>query len=54
MEGADIVAEAITEEPLFGIIDIILFVILVGIGAWYLLKDRKKPEVTHTKSYSIQ
>lgn len=52
---ADIGVEAIMEEePMLGIIDIILIIILFGLGAWWLLKDRKKPELAQTKSYSIQ
>ncbi|EEB11242.1 NADPH--cytochrome P450, putative [Pediculus humanus corporis] len=47
-------AEVLKEEPIFGVLDIILFLALIGVGAWWLLKDWKKPELTQTKSYTIQ
>ncbi|KAL0272143.1 UNVERIFIED_CONTAM: hypothetical protein PYX00_005224 [Menopon gallinae] len=51
---ADTVAEVLKEEPMFGVLDIVLLVVLFAIGAWWLLKDSKKPETSHTKSYTIQ
>lgn len=51
---ADTGAEVLKEEPMFGVLDIILLLALVGVGAWWLLKDKKKPEISQTKSYSIQ
>lgn len=47
-------AEVLKEEPIFGVLDIILFFVLLGVGAWWLLKDWKKPKIPQTKSYSIQ
>lgn len=55
---ADLGAEQIpTEvvEPLFGTFDIVLLIALVGLGTWWLLKNKSKPEITSNgKSYSIQ
>lgn len=51
---ADTGAEVLKDEPMFGVLDIILLLALVGVGAWWLLKDKKKPEISQTKSYSIQ
>lgn len=42
-------------DPLFGTFDIILLIALAGLGTWWLLKNKSKPEVTSNgKSYSIQ
>lgn len=53
---ADLGTEQIKEEPLFGVLDIILLTALVAAGAWYLLKNRKKSDslATSTRSYTIQ
>ncbi|KAF2896883.1 hypothetical protein ILUMI_09293 [Ignelater luminosus] len=55
---ADVVAEQISEssEALFGPLDIILLIALVGVGAWWLLRNRSKQDAitANGKSYSIQ
>jgi len=48
-------AEQLIEEPMFGVLDVVLLVSLLGIGGWWLLKNRQQPEDSSTiKSYSIQ
>ena len=48
-------AEQLKEEPMFGVLDIVLLVALLGLGGWWLLKNRRQAEEpTTTKSYSIQ
>ncbi|XP_075219929.1 cytochrome P450 reductase isoform X1 [Lycorma delicatula] len=49
---ADIGAEQLKEEPLFGILDLLLLAALFGTAAWWFLKDRKKDNAY--KSYTIQ
>nr|XP_022918376.1 NADPH--cytochrome P450 reductase isoform X1 [Onthophagus taurus] len=54
---ADVITEQISEtsESLFSTLDIVLLLVLAAGGAWYLLKNRKKNEITSNgKSYSIQ
>lgn len=42
-------------EPLFGTIDYIILVALLGFGTWWLLKRKnKQEEAINIKSYSIQ
>lgn len=44
-----------TPEPLFGTIDIIILIGLLGFATWWLLKRKNKQEETaNIKSYSIQ
>nr|CAD7605453.1 unnamed protein product [Timema genevievae] len=50
----DLTSEQMKDEPMFGILDITLLLALVGMGAWWLLKNKKKTEEPVTKSYSIQ
>lgn len=49
---ADIGTEQLKDEPLFGVLDLLLIAALFGTAAWWLLKDRKKENVY--KSYTIQ
>lgn len=51
---ANTVVEALIDEPMFGILDIILLIALIGIGGWWLLKDKKKAEASQPKSYTMQ
>lgn len=55
---ADLGTEQIkTEEAVFGILDYILLLGLVGLGAWWLLRSRNKKDPlsgSTGKSYSIQ
>lgn len=53
---ADLGTEQIKEEPLFGVLDIILLISLVAAGAWYMLKNKKKSDSlsSTTRSYTIQ
>lgn len=44
-----------TPEPLFGTIDYIILVALLGFATWWLLKRKNRQEETSSiKSYSIQ
>jgi hypothetical protein len=48
-------AEHLIEEQMFGVLDIVLLLSLLGLGGWWLLKNRRQPdEPSATKSYSIQ
>lgn len=48
-------AEHLIEEPMFGVLDVVLLLSLLGLGGWWLLKNRRQPEEpSATKSYSIQ
>lgn len=49
---ADIGAEQLKDEPLFGVFDLLLIAALFGTAAWWLLKDKKKDNIY--KSYTIQ
>jgi hypothetical protein len=52
---ADVGAEHLMEEPMFGVLDVVLLLSLVGFGGWWLLKNRwQQEEPSTTKSYSIQ
>lgn len=53
---ADLGTEQIKDEPLFGVLDIILLIGLICAGAWWLLKRQKKQDSfsTPSKSYTIQ
>lgn len=53
--GTEQISEAVA-EPLFGTVDIILLLALIGVGGWWLLKSRTKPDIptANGKSYSIQ
>lgn len=49
--------EEIPTEPLFGTFDIILLVVLLGVGVWWLFFKNKKKDDPYSsigKSYSIQ
>ncbi|XP_069672072.1 NADPH--cytochrome P450 reductase [Periplaneta americana] len=52
----EVAAEQLKEEPMFGVLDITLLLVLLGLGGWWLLKSRRQAEDTSstTKSYSIQ
>jgi hypothetical protein len=51
----DVGAEHLLEEPMFGVLDVVLLLSLLGLGGWWLLKSRRQPEEpSATKSYSIQ
>lgn len=40
---------------MFGVLDVVLLLSLLGLGGWWLLKNRRQPEEpSATKSYSIQ
>ncbi|NP_001303631.1 NADPH--cytochrome P450 reductase [Cimex lectularius] len=43
-----------SEEPLFGTLDIALFLALAGVGFWWLMKDRQSKSSLKDKSYTIQ
>jgi hypothetical protein len=48
-------AEQLIEEPMFGVLDVVLLVSLLGLGGWWLLKSRRQPGVSSTdKSYFMQ
>ncbi|PNF31965.1 NADPH--cytochrome P450 reductase [Cryptotermes secundus] len=48
-------AEHLIEEQMFGVLDVVLLLSLLGLGGWWLLKNRRQPEEpSATKSYSIQ
>lgn len=48
-------AEQLKDEPMFGVLDVMLLVTLLGLGGWWLLKNRRQAEEPQTtKSYSIQ
>ena len=51
---AGVRSEQIIEEPMFGVLDAVLLISLIGLGSWWLLKKRQQPEPPATKSYSIQ
>lgn len=52
---AEVGAEQLIEEPMFGVLDVVLLVFLIGVGGWWLLKSRRQPGVTSTdKSYFMQ
>lgn len=54
---ADVGTEQIadTPEPLFGTIDYIILIALLGFATWWLLKRKnKQEEAVNIKSYSIQ
>lgn len=56
VEADNLQTEQIKEEALFGVLDIILLLGLIAVGAWWLLKKQKKQDSfsTPTKSYTIQ
>lgn len=45
---------AAAADPFLGPVDIVLLVVLICGAAWYLIKNRKKDEISTMKSYSIQ
>lgn len=46
---------AVTPEPLFGTIDYIILVALLGFATWWLLRRKnRQEEASSIKSYSIQ
>ena len=48
-------AEQLEQEPLFGVLDVVLLITLLGLGGWWLLKNRRQAEEPQQqKSYSIQ
>ncbi|XP_021918682.1 NADPH--cytochrome P450 reductase isoform X2 [Zootermopsis nevadensis] len=48
-------AEQLMEEPMFGVLDVVLLVSLLGIGGWWFLKNRQQSGVPTTdKSYFMQ
>nr|AHM93010.1 NADPH-cytochrome P450 reductase [Laodelphax striatellus] len=49
---ADIGAESMKDESFFGPLDILLITALLGIAAWWFMKDKKKDSAY--KSYTIQ
>lgn len=54
---AEVGTEQIPEaaEPLFTTLDFIILIALIGIGTWWLLRNRKKEEAASAgRSYSIQ
>ena len=53
---ADVGTQQIPEaaESLFSLFDAVLLVLLLGLGTWWILKNRKKEEVSTAKSYTIQ
>jgi hypothetical protein len=52
---ADVGAEQMIEEPMFGVLDVVLLVSLLGLGGWWLFKGRRQPGVSSTdKSYFMQ
>lgn len=51
---AGVRSEQIIEEPMFGVLDAVLLLSLIGLGSWWLLKKRQQPDPPATKSYSIQ
>lgn len=54
---ADVGTQQIADapEPLFGTIDILILVGLLGFATWWLLKRKnKQEEASSIKSYSIQ
>lgn len=52
---ADVGTQQIPEAgSLFSPLDAVLLVLLLGVGAWWILKNRKKEEVSTVKSYTIQ
>lgn len=42
------------EEPLFGVLDIVLLVALLGIAGWWLMKRKSKENANSQKTYTIQ
>lgn len=53
--GTEQMAEA-SSDALFGPLDIILLIALLGVGIWWLMKSRSKQDTisSNGKSYSIQ
>jgi hypothetical protein len=51
---AGVGSEQIIEEPMFGVLDAVLLLSLIGLGSWWLLRKRQQPEPPAAKSYSIQ
>lgn len=53
---ADVGTEQIPEaaEPLFTTLDFVILIALIGLGTWWLLRNRKKEESNIGRSYSIQ
>lgn len=55
MLGAEeIQNEETKEEPLFGVLDIVLLVALLGIAGWWLMKRKSKENANSHKTYTIQ
>jgi hypothetical protein len=53
--NSEVRSEQLIEEPMFGVLDAVLLLSLLGLGSWWLLKKRQQPEESSgTKSYSIQ
>lgn len=46
--------EGTNEEPLFGVLDIVLLVALLGIAGWWLMKRKSKENAESHKTYTIQ
>lgn len=42
------------DEPLFGVLDIILLVALLGIAGWWLMRSKSSDDSAIHKSYTIQ
>lgn len=53
---ADVGTEQIPEaaESLFTTLDFVILIALIGLGTWWLLRNRKKEESNVGRSYSIQ
>lgn len=55
MLGAEeMTKEESTEEPLFGVLDIVLLVALLGIAGWWLMKRKSRENANSQKTYTIQ
>uniref|UniRef100_A0A1B6E5J6 NADPH--cytochrome P450 reductase n=1 Tax=Clastoptera arizonana TaxID=38151 RepID=A0A1B6E5J6_9HEMI len=46
--------ETASDEPLFGVLDIILIVALLGIAGWWIIRSKTSDDSPSIKSYTIQ
>uniref|UniRef100_A0A069DWU7 NADPH--cytochrome P450 reductase n=1 Tax=Panstrongylus megistus TaxID=65343 RepID=A0A069DWU7_9HEMI len=42
------------EEPMFGVLDVVLLVALLGVAAWWLMRNKKADAALREKTYAIQ
>lgn len=54
LAAKEIEEEGTKEDPLFGVLDIVLLVALLGIAGWWLMKRKNKENANAQKTYTIQ